>query len=112
MRAKRPCSLHISNVGLYDPSVRKAVRVKIAFNAETNERLRISKKTGRILYKRKNKLKREKRGKKRKLGHKDTSLEIAHKVTYQGEDFVAIRKHFEEFIAAKEAREKLLVFKM
>jgi ribosomal protein L24 len=104
--------LHISNVGLYDSSIKKPVRVKIAFNAETNERLRISKKTGRILYKRKpTKLKREKRGKKRKLGLKDTPAAVAHKVTYQGEDFQAIRKEFEEFIAAKEARERLLVFK-
>jgi len=80
--------LHISNVGLYDSSVRKPVRVKIAFNAETGERLRISKKSGRILYKRKNlRLKREKRGKKRKLGIKDTPSAVAHKVTYQGEDF-------------------------
>lgn len=49
-------------------------------------------------------MKREKRGKKRKLGIKDTPAAIAHKVTYQGEDFSAIKKEFEEFIAAKENR--------
>jgi len=72
-------------VGLYDSSIRKPVRVKIAFNAETGERLRISKKSGRILYKKRaSKLKREKRGKNRKLGLKDTPAVIAHKVTYKG----------------------------
>ncbi len=102
MRAKRPYSLHISNIGLFDSSVRMPVRVKIAFNAETGERLRISKKSGRILYKKKNlRLKREKRGKKRKLGLKDTPAAIAHKVTYQGEDFQAIKNEFLDFIAAK-----------
>jgi hypothetical protein len=102
VRAKRPYSLHISNIGLFDSSVRMPVRVKIAFNAETGERLRISKKSGRILYKKKNlRLKREKRGKKRKLGLKDTPAAIAHKVTYQGEDFQAIKNEFLDFIAAK-----------
>ena len=82
--------------------MRMPVRVKIAFNAETGERLRISKKSGRILYKKKNlRLKREKRGKKRKLGLKDTPAAIAHKVTYQGEDFQAIKNEFLDFIAAK-----------
>jgi len=41
----------VSKVGLYDDSVKKAVRVKVAFHPETGERLRISKKSGRILYK-------------------------------------------------------------
>lgn len=56
-------------------------------------------------------MKRERRGKKRRLGIKDTPAAIAHKITYKGEDFMAIRREFEEFIAEKEAREKLLVFK-
>jgi hypothetical protein len=66
--------------------------------------LRVSKKSGRILYRNKRvlkSLKREVRGKKRKIGLKDTPAALAHKVTYQGEDFEAIRREFEEFIAAK-----------
>jgi hypothetical protein len=102
----------VSNVGLYDAAVKKAVKVKVAFNAETGERLRISKKSGKILYKsRTQSHKRERRGKKRKIGLKDTAAAVAHKVTYQGENFEAIRLEFEQFVAAKEAREKLLVFK-
>ena len=54
--------------------------------------------------------KREKRGRKRRAGIKDTPGILAHKITYQGENFQAIREEFEQFIAAKEAREKLLVF--
>jgi large subunit ribosomal protein L24 len=97
---------------LYDDSVKKAVTVKIAFHPETGERLRISKKSGRILYKSKSmKHKRDKRGRKRKLGLKDTPYQVVQKVTYLGEDFEAIRREFETFIAEKEAREKHLVFK-
>ena len=55
-------------------------------------------------------LKREIRGRKRKIGIKDTPSALAHKVTYKGENFEAIRAEFNAFIAEKEAREKLLVF--
>ena len=51
VRLKKSSSLHISNVGLYDSSIKKAVKVRIAYHPETGESLRISKKTGRILYK-------------------------------------------------------------
>jgi len=50
------------------------------------------------------------RGKCRPAGVKDTPYVLAHKVTYQGEDFESIRSEFQDFIAKKEAREKLLVF--
>ena len=54
--------------------------------------------------------KREKRGKNRSKGLKDTSAELARKVTYEGENFEQIKKEFEEYIAEKERREKNLVF--
>jgi hypothetical protein len=102
IRLKKASSIHVSNVGLYDAAVKKPVKVKIAFNAVTGERLRISKKSGKILYKsRTQKHKREKRGKRRRAGVKDTQGLIAHKITYQGEDFRAIREEFERFIAEK-----------
>jgi hypothetical protein len=54
------------------------------------------------LYKTKSqKHKREKRGKKRKLGIKDTPSLLVQKVTYQGEDFEAIKREFQKFIAEK-----------
>jgi hypothetical protein len=54
------------------------------------------------LYKSKSqKHKREKRGKKRKLGIKDTPSLLVQKVTYQGEDFEAIKREFQKFIAEK-----------
>jgi hypothetical protein len=88
MRLKKASSVHISNVGLYDDAVKKAVKVRAAYHPETGEKFRISKKTGRILYKTKSqKHKRENRGKKRKLGLKDTPTLLAQKVTYLGEDF-------------------------
>ncbi len=41
---------------------------------------------------------------------RDTSAELAHKITYKGEDFDKIKREFEEFIANKEKKEKLMVF--
>lgn len=82
-------------MGLYDQAVKKAVRVIIGYHPETGETLRVSKKSGRILYRNQRVVKltkREKRGKKRKIGLKDTPAAIAHKVTYQGEDFEAIKR--------------------
>ena len=46
--------IHVSNAGLYDPSVDKAVRIKYGYHPETYEKLRISKKSGMILPKPKN----------------------------------------------------------
>lgn len=51
VRVKKASSMHISNVGLYDDAVKKAVRVSTAYHPETGEKFRISKKSGRILYK-------------------------------------------------------------
>jgi ribosomal protein L24 len=51
LRLKKSSSIHISNVGLYDDAVKKAVKVKTAYHPETGEKFRISKKSGRILYK-------------------------------------------------------------
>jgi hypothetical protein len=77
--------IHVSNAGLYDSEVKKAVRVRYGFHAETGEKLRISKATGKILKKPFHKnLTRERRGKKRGVGRKDTTVDMAHKVTYEG----------------------------
>lgn len=79
-----------------------AVKVTTAYHPETAEKFRISKKSGKILYKTKTqKHKREKRGKKRKLGIKDTPSLLVQKVTYQGEDFESIKREFQKFIAEK-----------
>lgn len=69
------------------------MKVRAAYHPETGVKFRISKKSGRILYKtRTQKHKREKRGKKRKQGIKDTPCLLAQKVTYEGEDFEAIKR--------------------
>jgi len=102
IKMKKSSAVHVSNVGLYDSAAKKPVRVTIGYHPDTGEVLRVSKKSGRIFYRNQaliNKLKREKRGRKRKLGIKDTPGALAHKVTYKGEDFGAIRREFEEFIA-------------
>ena len=75
--------IHVSNVGLYDSEAKKAVKIRYGFNPDTGEKLRISKRTGRILKKPKfNSLKREKRGKNKSKGLKDTSNDLVNKVTY------------------------------
>ena len=82
---KKPYPIHVSNAGLYDSQAKKAVRIRYGFHAETGEKLRISKATGKILKKPVHKyLTRERRGKRRSLGRKDTTVEVAHKVTYAG----------------------------
>lgn len=80
-----PSRLHVCRVGLYDPVAKGAVRIKYGYHPETYERLRISKKTGTIIPKpKRDELKRSERGKNRPKGIKDTSTDLAHKVTYQG----------------------------
>lgn len=112
MRLKKPSSIHVSNVGLYDDSVNLPVRVMFGYHPTTGAKLRVSKKSGKILYKKSTgKHKRVRRGKCRKRGVKDTPGALAQKVTYEGEDFAAIKREFEEFIAAKEARERHLWFR-
>ena len=41
----------------------------------------------------------------------DTSPAKSIEITYKGEDFLKIKKEFDEFIKEKERKEKLLVFK-
>ena len=43
-------------------------------------------------------------------GIKDTSPALATELTYRGEDFAAIRAAFRAEMAAKEERERMLVF--
>lgn len=75
----------MSNVGLYDPVAKRAVRIKYGYHPETYEKLRISKKTGAIIPKpKRDDVSREARGKEKKKGIKDTGFDIAHKVTYEG----------------------------
>jgi ribosomal protein L24 len=50
LKSKKASSVHVSNVGLYDPAVKKAVRVMIGYHPDTGETLRVSKKSGRIFY--------------------------------------------------------------
>lgn len=89
----RPCRIHVSNVGLHDPEINKPVKIKYGFNPETDEKLRISKKTGRIIEKPSfDNLKRENKGKNRGKGIKDTPSNLAMKVTYEGEDFEKVRQ--------------------
>lgn len=86
-RLKKASTIHISNVGLYDLSVKKAVRVLVGYHPDSGEVLRVSKKTGRVFYRSRKLLKamkRQQRGKKRIIGMKDTPTSLAHKVTYSG----------------------------
>lgn len=84
--------MHVSKVGLYDTVAKRAVRIKYGYHPETYEKLRISKKTGIIIAKPALDLKRETRGKSKKAGNKDTTTQVAHKITYQGEDFEKVKK--------------------
>ena len=53
----------------------------------------MSKKSGAIIPKpNRDRLKRERRGRKKKVGLKDTEAVLAHKVTYEGEDFDQIKR--------------------
>ena len=88
---QRPSRIHVSNVGLYDSVAKRAVRIRYGYHPETYEKLRISKKTGIIIPKPKRET-RETRGKNKKIGIKDTPANIAHQVTYQGEDFEQVKK--------------------
>ena len=55
----------------------------VGYHPSTGVKLRISKKTGKILYKKGGrKFKRVVRGKRRRLGLKDTPGNLAHKITY------------------------------
>ena len=89
VRIKHSSPIHVSNVGLYDSTINKAVRVLIGYHPDTGEVLRVSKKTGRIFYRNAGLLrrfKREVRAKNRKPGIRDTPASVAHKVTYKGEN--------------------------
>jgi ribosomal protein L24 len=49
MGKRKAYPIHVSNAGLYDKVVKKAVKVRFGFHAETGEKLRISKASGVIL---------------------------------------------------------------
>ncbi len=49
IRLKKATSMHVSNVGHFDGSVNKAVRVVVGYHPDTGDILRVSKKSGRII---------------------------------------------------------------
>ena len=61
LKYKASHPIHVSNVGIYDDTIKKAVRVIIGYEPDTGEVLRISKKTGRIFYMNQKMLKKSKR---------------------------------------------------
>ena len=74
--------------------------------------MRISKKSGSIIEKVKSPaFQRAVRNKNKIDGLKDTPAQKVLEITYMGEDFAKIKKEFDEYIIAKQQREKLLIFK-
>ena len=102
--------IDVRMINLVDPSINKATRIKTGY-LEDGTMVRISKKTGTIIYRpSQDHMKIENQVKDKVDGPLDTKMEKAHEVTYTGEDFESIRKEFDEFINEKERIEKLLVF--
>lgn len=105
-----PRPIHISNVNLVDPKLGKGTRVRIAY-LKDGRKVRISKKSGTIIKKpTRFQLTYRARNKNKVDGPKDTPKTVVLKLTYNGEDFGAIKRDFEKYIAEKERLEKLLVF--
>lgn len=102
--------IHVSNVNLIDPELKKPTRVRIGF-LESGEKVRLSAKTGTIIAKPDNThLKYTERMKGRVDTEFDTPANKVLEVTYKGEDFENIKLDFDNYIKEKERIESLLVF--
>ena len=98
-------------MSLIDPETGKPTRVRFGF-LQDGKKVRISTKSGSIIEKPfDHGFKQEVRNKNKIDGMLDTPAEKVLQVTYKGEDFDAIKRDFEKYIAEKERKEKLLVFK-
>lgn len=86
------------------------MKVQIAFT-ETGAKVRVSKRSGSIIEKKKYEgYIRDKRHKNKVDGVLDTAPKDAAEVTYKGEDFAAIREEFYARMKKKEEAEKKLIF--
>jgi len=102
--------LHLSRVNLVDPTTGYGTKVRWAFLSD-GTKVRVSKKTGAIIPKpSRAHLTYMARHRHRVDGPLDTSVDKVLQVTYLGEDFDAIKRDFESYIAEKERIEQLLVF--
>lgn len=112
-RTVRSLPVHISNVALLDPELKVATKTFFAYDEETGKKIRISKKSNTIISRPMlPEFSKEFRLKGKVEGAYDTKPAKVLEVTYKGEDLESIKKQFEEEIAEKERREKLLVFKI
>lgn len=102
--------IHVSNVNLVDPVTGMGTRVGIGY-LEDGTKVRVSKRSGSIIEKpSRDYLKYENRTKDIVDGPYDTQPDHALEVTYEGEDFGAIRDQFEAELEEKKRIERLLVF--
>ena len=100
--------IHYSNVNLVDPETQRRCKIKYGYLAD-GTKVRVSKKSGMIIPKPVRETLEEKYRDKID-GEFDTPTDLAHQVTYKGEDFCGIKQKFEEQIREKENIEALLVF--
>ena len=98
-------------MGLIDPELNTPCRIKYGF-LEDGTKVRISKKSGSIIPRPDmSHLTYNERTKNFKDGVLDTPKGLALMKTYQGEDFIRVKRDFEAYLEVKEETEKLLVFK-
>ena len=103
--------LHVSNVALVDPTTNKATRVRFGF-LEDGTKVRLSKKTGAIIPKPdRSHLSYINRTKALEVGINDTRGDLVLEKTYEGEDFLKIKKEFDVYLQLKEDKERMMVFR-
>ena len=106
----REYPIHISNVGLVDPTTDKVARIEWGY-LEDGTKVRISKKTGAIIEKpNRDDCLYIARTKKKENGPFDTPVEDVLDKSYKGEDFTRVKKEFDEYIRLKEEKEGFLWF--
>ena len=103
--------IHVSKVNLVDPETKKPTRVSIGY-LEDGTMVRITKKSGSIIeIPNRDHLTYANRHKSKVDGPLDTTADLAHEITYIGEDLATIKAEFDQYIREKERIENLLVFK-
>ena len=102
--------IHISNIGLVDPTTDKVSKIDWGY-LEDGTRVRVSKKTGAIIEKpNRDEYLYLNRTKKKENGPFDTPADEVLDKNYKGEDFIRVRKEFDEYIRLKEEKEGYLWF--
>lgn len=95
---KKEFPLHVSNVALIDPTINKGTRIRYGY-LEDGTKVRLSKKTGAIIPKPdRSHLTYLNRTKSREVGINDTRGDLVLEKTYEGEDFLKIKREFDIYL--------------